>query len=542
MVTEKFSDRGFLKNFRDKFMKSVEMSTGKPFALKLWLIFGVFIIVLSAIFLLPPIYIAFTDSASMGSYVGTYFIPFLLGILFIFIILVVIYIYWHMTNQTDLMDKLEKIETKIDSNGNHHVNLEENTTVPSFPVRSEVISTAPEFPTQKEVKKIEPEAENVTYHRTMFDKLTIKYLIDMGMAVTFILVIITGLMKFPLILNALEVNQSRLPTYELSIIHDYSGLSMGILIMAHLVFNFKWLAKTTKKKLISAGRSKVIKRSVVASVIILLLLFTLSDASVQEFLFSNKEGIHIQGFGDFEFDDSAVQSIRPDIFKEGHFSVFDVLVFLNSTGKIKMNYHFNEDLNTHEIDDINGRKNWWYEAYYDGGWPEANVYRMDHYPYKDKMYIKIERADKSFLNSVYKTFADEIQRKEANGGNVIVPKVTIKGTKSTLTFNDVLVKPHNQRSDFLQEGVITALDVIMSLGDQGLITYELGWYNTIGRAEVKNYFVDQINGDKSEGRCGFVYEAGSNSFKGFKGNHIHIPSDIRIINSPEYEEWFWICI
>ncbi len=30
--------------------------------------------------------------------------------------------------------------------------------------------------------------------------------------------------------------------------------------------------------------------------------------------------------------------------------------------------------------------------------------------------------------------------------------------------------------------------------------------------------------------------------KGFRGNHIHLPSDTRIINSPEYVLYYWICI
>jgi hypothetical protein len=93
-----------------------------------------------------------------------------------------------------------------------------------------------------------------------------------------------------------------------------------------------------------------------------------------------------------------------------------------------------------------------------------------------------------------------------------------------------------------QSGVITAIDVVISLAEQGKITYELQWYESIGLAKVKNYFVQRINNDEGRGRCGFVYEAGSNAFKGFSGNHIHLPSDIRVINSPEYEEWFWICI
>ena len=59
---------------------------------------------------------------------------------------------------------------------------------------------------------------------------------------------------------------------------------------------------------------------------------------------------------------------------------------------------------------------------------------------------------------------------------------------------------------------------------------------------MKSYWIEAINDDTSVGRCGFVYEEGSNRYQGFNGNHIHIPSDSRVLNSPEYVEWFWICI
>ncbi|MCK5415383.1 MAG: hypothetical protein KAJ35_08370, partial [Thermoplasmata archaeon] len=69
---------------------------------------------------------------------------------------------------------------------------------------------------------------------------------------------------------------------------------------------------------------------------------------------------------------------------------------------------------------------------------------------------------------------------------------------------------------------------------------KLTWYETIGFAEILNYFVDGINNDIAHGTCGFVYEEGSEKLR--YGNHIHIPSDYRVLNSPEYEEWFWICL
>jgi hypothetical protein len=130
----------------------------------------------------------------------------------------------------------------------------------------------------------------------------------------------------------------------------------------------------------------------------------------------------------------------------------------------------------------------------------------------------------------------------SNNGSVIIPEVIIRAPSGNLEFQNVEVKSHNLRNDFFQEGVITAIDVIMTLGDNELITYELNWYESIAGSEVKDYYVDAINGDRTYARCGFVYEAGDRDFDGFRGNHIHIPSDIRTINSPEYVEWFWICI
>jgi hypothetical protein len=248
--------------------------------------------------------------------------------------------------------------------------------------------------------------------------------------------------------------------------------------------------------------------------------------------------------GDFNFDPSSIKTVREDIFNEGYFSVFDVLVYLDDEGQIDMEYHFDEDINTHVIDSINGIENWWHISYYDGGWPERNVYRIDHFPYKDKMYISFSEAEESQLQEYYRIFREEIQRKNDNGGKIIVPEVIIRAPLGgTLIFENVEVKAHDLRSDIFKPGTVTAIDAVMTLGDLGEIQYGLNWYESIGTAGVvKNYFVDTINDNTSMGRCGFVYEEGSLRFQGFIGNHIHIPSDSRVINSPEYIEFFWICI
>jgi len=121
-------------------------------------------------------------------------------------------------------------------------------------------------------------------------------------------------------------------------------------------------------------------------------------------------------------------------------------------------------------------------------------------------------------------------------------EVSIRGPGTRLKLRDVEVLPHNLRKDIFQENVITAIDVVMSLGERGELSYDLKWYDTIGSAIVKQYFVQRINDDVSFRRCGFVYEAGSQAFGGFRGNHIHLPSDTRVLNSPEHLSYFWICI
>jgi len=209
-----------------------------------------------------------------------------------------------------------------------------------------------------------------------------------------------------------------------------------------------------------------------------------------------------------------------------------------------MNYEFSEDHGTHIIRDINGLEDWWYIAYYDGGWPENNVWRMDLYPYKDRSSIQIRQMEIDQIQAIYASFAEEVERTRSDNGNISIPEVIIRGQNSAQLFEDVVVSSHNLRDDYFLEGTITAIDVILSLSDAGLITHRLNWYESIGSAGiVKNYFVDEINGDESHGRCGFVYELGEDLFVGFRGNHIHIPSDIRVLQTaPGYVEFFWICI
>ncbi len=375
-----------------------------------------------------------------------------------------------------------------------------------------------------------------------WNRKTLQYLIDIGMLITSFLLFITGIIKIPSVLNSNQIflNNSLL----LLIIHDWSGILLTFIIFVHLVLHWKWVVAMTKRIFRKIKFRKTLKYFglvlLIFSLIISLNFLRINNN--REDLDNNAERIQIAGVGWPYYHPDKISSIRPDLFAEGHFSIFDILVYLNEINEINMKYHFDPDLDTYIIDSLNGEKNLWYSAYYDGGWEEESVLRMDHYPYKPKMELRIIRESSTYLQSIYNTYRQEVQRRNANNGTIIIPEVIIRSPHNNLNFQDVEVTAHNLRNDTLQKGVITAIDVIMSLGDQGLITYVLNWYETIGRAVVKNYYVDGINEDLAYARCGFVYEVGDLDFSGPKGNHIHIPSDIRIITSPEYEEWFWICL
>jgi len=258
------------------------------------------------------------------------------------------------------------------------------------------------------------------------------------------------------------------------------------------------------------------------------------------------EGVlEIDGLGSFTFDPAEVETLRPDVFAPGHFSLFDVLVHLSNKGWYTMEYHYEECLATHVIEDLNGEMNWWYRAHYAGGWYEINTYRMDLYPYKDGTRIRMRQQAEEYMGRVYNSFAEEVLRKSNNQGRTVVPEVRI----GTAIYKNVPVSAHDARTDVLQPGTLTALDVLLSLADQKKINQiKLTWYGSIGNADpVDSFWVEQIDdGDgfsdqeASPDTGGWVYETGSRDFSGFQGSHIHVPADVRTIVSPEYMTWYWL--
>jgi len=254
--------------------------------------------------------------------------------------------------------------------------------------------------------------------------------------------------------------------------------------------------------------------------------------------------VEIRGIGTFSFEADQVRTLRPDVFQPGHLSLFDVAAHLGERGDIVLEAHFDEEMDTHVIDAINGESGWWYQAHYSAGWWEHNAFRMDMYPYKYETEVQVYREREDHLANIYRTFEEEVARLAEHSGQIIIPELGIRAPGSNHVFQNVAVRPHDVRSDVLQPGVVTALDALISLAEEGrLSNLSLTWYERIARADpVDSYWVERMDEAQASGGCGFVYETGPRLFSGFSGSHIHIPSDVRVTVSPEYALWFWICL
>ena len=115
------------------------------------------------------------------------------------------------------------------------------------------------------------------------------------------------------------------------------------------------------------------------------------------------------GGNNYDFEPADITSVHPEIFQSGSFSVFDILVYLDSEGRIEMEYHQNESLDTCVIDSINGELNWWYHVYYSGGFIEENAFRIDLFPWKLDTYIEMYHVSDLFLDKIYESFAEALR-------------------------------------------------------------------------------------------------------------------------------------
>ncbi len=80
----------------------------------------------------------------------------------------------------------------------------------------------------------------------MVNRAKLNYVIDVGLGVSFFLVFITGLVKFPGLVQFFGISRGSLPSLQSSTLHDWSGVVMGLLVLIHLILHWKWIVCMTK--------------------------------------------------------------------------------------------------------------------------------------------------------------------------------------------------------------------------------------------------------------------------------------------------------
>ena len=74
------------------------------------------------------------------------------------------------------------------------------------------------------------------------NKNKIKYFVDILMGIFFLILFFTGLIKWPS-----KAFGNMIPSSFVSLIHDYSGIFLGIIVIIHLILNWSWIINMTKK-------------------------------------------------------------------------------------------------------------------------------------------------------------------------------------------------------------------------------------------------------------------------------------------------------
>ncbi len=80
------------------------------------------------------------------------------------------------------------------------------------------------------------------------NRTILNYWIDVGLAISFFACFITGLIKWPGLISVIGTSAYKtLHVKNVSMLHDWSGLIMGLLVLVHLVLHWKWIVSVTKQ-------------------------------------------------------------------------------------------------------------------------------------------------------------------------------------------------------------------------------------------------------------------------------------------------------
>ena len=78
------------------------------------------------------------------------------------------------------------------------------------------------------------------------EKAKINYLVDVLLAISFVIVAVTGIIKLKIVSNMLGVNYIFFRETGINFAHDMSGVAMTILVVIHLILHWNWIVCMTK--------------------------------------------------------------------------------------------------------------------------------------------------------------------------------------------------------------------------------------------------------------------------------------------------------
>lgn len=107
-------------------------------------------------------------------------------------------------------------------------------------------------------------------------KVMVNYWIDMGILVSSLLCISTGIIKWPGLIDQLSLSYSKVPILLLSNIHDWSGMIMGALAFVHVVLHLKWLTTITKNTFLGKFEIQKLNKKHISFILGLLVLLNMS--------------------------------------------------------------------------------------------------------------------------------------------------------------------------------------------------------------------------------------------------------------------------
>ena len=80
------------------------------------------------------------------------------------------------------------------------------------------------------------------------NKSILNYWVDVGLIMSFFVCFISGLIKWPGLIKIIGVSAYKvLHANNISMLHDWSGLIMGLLILIHLSLHWNWVAVMAKR-------------------------------------------------------------------------------------------------------------------------------------------------------------------------------------------------------------------------------------------------------------------------------------------------------